>query len=248
MPVITRGRQGRPAVGRSPGNQVPADPPPSGRARAINLAIIVLVVLAVGGAALLLARTVSVANRIDAKAQNIATSGRGINLSTDSIIQLSRTNELAKSILSSARPLDDQLTSIVSRARSIRGFASSIDGKVTGINGTAGQINSSARTINGTAGAISGSADDIQSVAGTINGTARGINSRAGAIVAVARLIDRDAKNINQNLDSTIGLANAIKVDTGNILGQARAAKDTAACIDKKLEGGGGDTSDCKGS
>jgi len=65
--------------------------------------------------------------------------------------------------------------------------------------------------------------------------------------VSTAKLIDRDAAHINRALDATIGLANSIKVDTGNILGQAGAALDTAACIDKKLAGGDGNPADCKG-
>jgi len=73
------------------------------------------------------------------------------------------------------------------------------------------------------------------------------INGNAGSINGTASLIDRDAAAINRGLDSTIALARKIKVDSGNILDQAKGAIDTAACIDKKLEGGDGDVSDCKG-
>lgn len=273
MPSLSR-PQGRPLRTGSPrrvertvttGGRVPEEP---GGVRGVNLVIIVLVILAVAGAALLLARTVNIAQRIDKKAQHIATSGRGINISTDSIVQLNRTNKIAGSILVSAKPLKGKLTSVVGTARSIRGYATAIDGKATtinnvagtintsattigssanSINGSASQINSSAKTINGTAGDISGSAKAINGLAGTINGTARGINSTAGAIVSIAKLIDRDANSINRNLDTTIAVARSIKVDTGNILGQAGSALDTAACIDKKLAGGNGDPADCKG-
>lgn len=269
MPLLNRPQSREARAGSS--RRLPADnrtPPSSGGVRGINLLIIVLVVLAVGGAAVLLARTVMIAQRIDTKAQNIAVNGKGINDSTDSIVQLNRTNELATSILRSAKPLDGRLTAVVGRARSIRALAGSIDnkagtinstagsinesattinGNATSINGSASTINSSARTINGTAGTIAGSARDINQVAGRINGTAKSIDSTAEAIVGVAKLIDRDAANINQNLTTTIGIARSIKVDTGDILGQAGAALDTAGCIDNKLDGGGGDTADCKG-
>jgi len=123
-------------------------PEGSGGVRGVNLVIIVLVVLAVAGAALLLARTVNIAQRIDKKAQHIATSGRGINISTDSIIQLTRTNKIAGSILTSAKPLEGKLTAVVGTARSIRGYATSINGRASTINNTAGAINTSATTIN----------------------------------------------------------------------------------------------------
>jgi len=243
------GGTGEPAAGgRTPGG-----------ARAVlatNLAITIVLVVAVTFAAILLARTVSVAKKIDTKAQNIAESGRGINMSTDSIVQLKRTNELASSILRSAEPLDGQLTGVVGRARSIRGVAGAINGKAGSINALAGTINGSATDINGsarsingstgailsTAGAINGTAGAISSTARTINGTAgriRGsataINGSAGDIRQVARLIDRDATDINDNLDSTINLAKLIKVDTGNILDQAGQANETAGCIAAKL-------------
>ena len=261
----------------------PPPPPPGGRASLpsdnpgerdgkpvllVNLAITVVLVIAVGFAAILLARTVTVARAIDGKAQNIAKSGRGINLSTDSIIQLNRTNDLATEILRYTGPLDAQLTNVVGTAQSIRGSASTINNKAKSINsiagainGSAGVINQSARSINGsagsinsTAGAINGTAGQINSVARAINGTAgtignsaRNINRTAGAILSVARLINRDADAINDALDSTISLARAVKVDTGNILNQALDADDTSACIDNKLVGGGGDPADCKG-
>ncbi len=39
----------------------------------------------------------------------------------------------------------------------------------------------------------------------------------------------------------------AVKGDTGNILGQAGGANDTAACISRKLFGQSGDDGDCQG-
>ena len=59
--------------------------------------------------------------------------------------------------------------------------------------------------------------------------------------------MDRDVLLINRNLDVTLSLVTAIKGDTGNILGQAGGANDTAACISRKLFGPAGDYEDCQG-
>lgn len=244
--------------------------------------VLVVVVVVVGTAAVLLARTVQKAQSINAKAQNIAKNGRGINTATDSIIQLTRTNKLAESILRSARPLNGQLGGIVGTAQGIDGLAGSINSTAGGINSNAGSINgsagrintsagginnaarainSSAGAINGNAGAINGSAGainrsagsintsagKINTSAGSINTSAGRINSSAGSILRVARKIDTDVKLINTNLDVTLSLVKAVKGDTGNILGQAGGANDTAACIDRKLFGQSGEDGDCKG-
>ena len=86
--------------------------------------VLVLVVVVVGIASVLLAKTVSNAQSINDKAQNIAEVGTGINEATDSVVQLTRTNRLAESILRSATPLERHLNGIVGEARSIDGLAS----------------------------------------------------------------------------------------------------------------------------
>ncbi|MGI8946128.1 MAG: hypothetical protein ACR2GL_07825 [Thermoleophilaceae bacterium] len=238
--------------------------------------MLVIVVAVVGIAAVLLAKTVQNAQSINKKAQNIATTGTGINTATDSVVQLTRTNELATSILGSAEPLEGQLNGIVSTARKINGLAGSINSTAGAINSTAGAINSSATTINGTAGDINSSAGDINSAAGSINDSANSINSSATAINGratsinasaatintsanridrsarsingTARLIDTDVSLINRNIDVSLRLVAAVKTDSGNILGQAGSALDTAACIDKKLANELGNNGDCTGA
>ncbi|MFN2388210.1 MAG: hypothetical protein ABR575_01185 [Actinomycetota bacterium] len=182
----------------------------------MNLIIIGVVVVAVGGAAVLLARTLGAAQSINKKADNISKTGRGINIATDAVIQLNRTNDTAGSILTTAEPLEGKLTKIVDLAKSIDGLGASILSSADRINGTAKEINSTA---------------------GTVGETAKGINAVAAEILDVGRRIDNDVRIINQNLDRTIALARAIKGDTGNILAQARAAHQNAACIDRKLGG-----------
>lgn len=241
----------------------------------VTNAIIVLVVLTAAGiAAWQLARVVSAAQSISTKAANISQSGRGINLATDSVIQLDRTNRTAKSILRSARPLQPKLARVVGEAQGIDGVAGSIDdsagtidrtaGTINGaagqinttagaINSTAGDINSSAGAINGTAGDIlvsagdiNSSADAINGTAGTINRTASGIDSDAGGILREARQIDRDVFLINFFLNGSIDVAGKIESDTSNILRLGINAEDSAACIDRRV-GGGDPDGDCRG-
>lgn len=174
-----------------------------------NVIVLVIVVAVVGIATLLLNETMQTAEDINDKAGTIAESGKGINTATDSIVQLNQTNDTAGSILNTAQPLEGKLNEIVNLAGSVDGLASSI------LN-TAGAINSTAGSINATAG---------------------GINSTATGILSVARAINEDVQIINERVDVTIGLAQAIKSDTGNILGQAQDAHHHAACIGALLGG-----------
>lgn len=192
----------------------------SSRGAVTPVIVLVVVLAAVGVSAVLLARTLGAAQSINKKAENIAQVGQGINTATDSVIQLTRTNETAGSILNTAEPLEGQLDQIVALAREVSDLAVSINGTAGDINGTAGTINSTAATVGN---------------------TANGINGQASGILAVARRIDADAKQINRNLDDTIALARAIKGDTGNILATAGSIHQNAACIDAKVPGGTSD-------
>jgi uncharacterized protein YoxC len=203
------------------------------RGQATFSLIVVLVVVV--AAALLLQRTASTAESIDAKAENIAQTGRGINTATDAVLQLDVTNQRAGSILASAQPLEGQLNEVVRLAESIDGLASTINGSAQSINGTAGSINGLAGSINGTAGSINGLAGSINGTAGRINGLAGGINGDAGSILDLARDIDNGVALINRNLDTTIGLAQNIQADTSTIVGQAQRADVLAAEIDEAV-------------
>ncbi|MGH3693779.1 MAG: hypothetical protein ACRDRX_07290 [Pseudonocardiaceae bacterium] len=121
----------------------------------------------IGIAAALLARTLAAAQSIDKKAQTIAVNADKIDFATGSVIELNRTNELASSILSSARPLQGLLDTIDATARDIAGVAKSIDATAETIKATAGTVNGTAGTINNTAGGIDNSV-------GTINDTTGG--------------------------------------------------------------------------
>jgi methyl-accepting chemotaxis protein len=220
-----------------------------GAASTTNLVVIAVVIVAGLVSVTLLARTTRAANRINAKAERIAKTGQGINIATDSVIQLNRTNETAKSILASATPIESKLGQIVGQAQSVDGLATSINGtagtiNATGsrinttaaeINTTAGRINKTAKDINTTVKTIAGSAGSINTSAVKINATAKDINVQAAAILNVARRINDDVAQINKDLDGTVGLAQAIKGDTANILGEAQKAQQYADCIDKRI-------------
>ncbi len=136
----------------------------------VSVVILVVGVLVIGIAAALLARTLAAAQSIDKKAQAIAENAGKINVSTNSVMELNRTNELASSILSSTKPLQGLLNTADATARDIAGLAKSI-------NTTAGTIKDTAGTVNGTAGAINNAATGINSSVGTISGTTRGTGS-----------------------------------------------------------------------
>jgi methyl-accepting chemotaxis protein len=137
----------------------------------VSVVILIIGVVVIGIAAALLARTLAAAQSIDKKAQTIAANAGKINLATNSVIELNRTNELASSILSSAKPLQGLLNTVDATARDIDGLAKSI-------NTTAGTIKATAGTINGTAATISNTAGGINNSVGTINDTTRDIGSR----------------------------------------------------------------------
>jgi methyl-accepting chemotaxis protein len=219
---------------------------------ALSNGVVIAVVIVAGLVSVsLLARTARAANRINHKAENIARTGQGINTATDSVIQLTRTNETAGSILASAQPLEGKLNQVIGLAQHVDGLAKSINGSAgtinsTGatingtagtINGTAGKINGTAKAIGGTAKSIAGSAGSINGSAGAINATAKDINAQAAAILDVAKRINDDVAQINTNLDATLAAAQAIRTDTGNILGQAHTAEHYARCIDERLKG-----------
>jgi methyl-accepting chemotaxis protein len=146
----------------------------------ISVVILVVGVLVIGIAAALLARTLAAAQSIDKKAAAIAGNAGRINVATNPVLELNRTNELAASILQSAKPLQGQLNTVDATARDIAGLAKSINETAGTINATADTINRTAGTINSTAGGIASNVGTINRTAGTINSTTGGINATAG--------------------------------------------------------------------
>jgi methyl-accepting chemotaxis protein len=238
-------------VGVSEGT--PTEPPRGTRGgsgsplfRPISAVLLIVAVVGVAIAAIMLAWTMAVAQSIADKATVIANSGRGINASTDSIVQLNRTNEAAESILASVKPLPAELTTISGAAGDINSVAGSINASAGSINTSASAINTAAKAINTSAVTILGNAKRINAVAGPINSVAKDINSEASRILDEAELVDRDALNINLTLQPTIRLARDIKGDADDIEHQAVEARQTSSCIaDKLFAGPPASTGDC---
>ena len=270
MPTLTRkGKSNTPQSQRPTATSGPtttAGRPAGSRGgvQGVNLIILILVAASVTIAAGLLAKTVNTARSIDGKAKSISSTGGTINESTDAIAQLVQTNKIARSILKTATPLDGVLTKIVNTAAAINGDAKSIDGLASSITSTAGTVNTTASAINSSATSINSVATDINSTAKTIDGIGRQINGTAGqinstakainttvgpgaGILGIARIIDNDADQIITTLNKTLGVAQGIKVDSGNILTLSDRILDTAGCIDRKLPGPNKPGNSCAG-
>lgn len=179
----------------------------------------------------LLARTQHNADEIRTKAADIATSGRGINAYTDSIMQLSKTNQLAASILKHVSPLDGDLSKIDT-------LAADIDSSVGGIRKNASSINGSASSINGSAKTILGDVANINRQAGSINNSLTGVNANAAAILDTAGSIERGIGLINTNASRTAAIVRAILGDAAGINAGAVRTDHLAHCIDNGLNGG----------
>ena len=155
-------------------------------------------------------------------------------------VLLQRTASTAESINGKAERIArtgrgiNTATDAVLQLRRTNQYASSILATAKPLEGELAEIIRLAKSIDGLAGSINGTA-------GTVNGTARTINGTVATILGTARGINDSVEQINLNLDQTLAIANAIKSDTGNILGQAREAHANAACIDSGLPGGSND-------
>ncbi len=153
---------------------------------------LLIVVAVVAVAVILLQRTAWHAEHINDKAGVIATTGGGINTATQAVLKLGRTNELAGSILETAKPLEAKLDEIVRLAQSVDGLATSINASATSINGTAKGINGAASNILGTARSIN---DGVAQINVNLDDTLRlanEIKTDTGNILTNARAADRE--------------------------------------------------------
>jgi methyl-accepting chemotaxis protein len=160
------------------------------RGQATFSLLIVVVVVAI--AVVLLQRTAQTAVSINDKAGVIAKTGGGINTATAAVLKLGRTNELAGSILETAKPLEGKLNEIIRLAKSIDGLATSINGSATTINGTAKGINGTASTILGTARSINDGVAQINTNLDSTLALANAIKTDTGNILTNARAADRE--------------------------------------------------------
>ncbi len=227
-----------------------------GSSSLLQAVVLIIVLGATGITALLLARTMRATDRINLKAKTIARTGQGINTATDSVVQLSRTNETAASILESTKPLAGDLAAMLEQAKSLDSLSGSLDASTDAINATVAQLLGTANGMSDTAGSINATTKKIAAASADVdsttkkvgdttnalNGTAKGINASLAGLLDTARKIDNDVKLINQRLDTGLALDKALKVDTGNLLAQTLLTQRYSACLDRKVLGSGADS------
>jgi methyl-accepting chemotaxis protein len=182
------------------------------RGQATFSLLIVVAVIAV--AVILLQRTAWHAEHINDKAGVIAQSGSGINTATQAVLKLGRTNELASSILDTAKPLQGKLDQIIALAKSVDGLATS--------------INNSASTINGTAHGINGTASTILATARSINDGVAQINTNLDTTLALANAIKTDTGNILTNAKAADRELDCIT--KGSLTGNGAVTNPPAPC------------------
>ncbi len=143
---------------------------------------VVAALIAVILAGILVNRVAWTAESINKKAGNIAKTAAPINVATDAVLNLDTTNQLAGSILESARPLEGKLAEIVRLAKSVDALAIS--------------INSSAATVDGTAKSINGNATGIVQTAQSIDRGVKQIITNLNQSIDIAGAIKGDSGNI----------------------------------------------------
>ena len=222
----------------------------------LNFVVLLAVIGATALTGLLLARTMRATDGINLKAKNIARTGQGINSATDSVIQLSRTNELAASILGSTQPLAGDLAAMVEQAKALDGLSGSLDASTGAINGTvaqllatangmsatAGDINASTKKIAASSAEVDGTTKEVAATTGTLNTTAKGINAHLADLLTTTKKLGADVVEVNKRVDLGLALDKAIRLDSGNLLAQVALTQRYVACIDRKVGGSGADS------
>lgn len=161
---------------------------------------VVVVIVVVALAAVLVNRVAWTASAINAKAGRIAKTAVPINEATDAVLNLDRTNQLAGSILETAKPLSGQLGEIVRLAQAVDRLAISINGSATDIDGTAKGINSNASGILGTARSIDRGVQQIIRNLNETLGIVGNVKGDSGNILAQAVQAHDSAACIDRSL------------------------------------------------
>jgi uncharacterized protein YoxC len=227
-----------------------------GSQHVLNAVVLLVVIGATTLTGVLLARTMRATDRINAKTKAIARTGQGINTATDSVIQLSRTNELAGSILASTQPLAGDLAAMVDQAKELDSLSGSLDTNTAAINATvaqllatangmsatAGDINASTKKIAATSAEVAGTTNEVSKSTGVLNATAKGIHAHLAELLDTTKKLAADVAEINKRVDIGLGLDRAIRLDTANLLAQVAETQRYVACIDRKVAGSGADS------
>jgi methyl-accepting chemotaxis protein len=170
---------------------------------------VVVTFLVVILAGVLVNRVAWTAESINKKAGHIAETATPINKATDAVLNLDKTNELAGSILVTAKPLEGKLAEIVRLAKSVDGLAKSINGSASTVDGTAKSINGNAGKIVGTAQSIDRGVKQIITnlnvsldVVGKIKGDTTNILTQAEIAHRLAACIDQGLPGPGSPADS----------------------------------------------
>ena len=272
MPTLTRkGKSQTPQSQRPTATSGPtttAGRPSGGRGgvQGVNLIILILVAASVTIAAGLLAKTVNTARSIDGKAKSISSTGGTIN-DVHRRDRAARPDEQDRALdpqdghAARRGPDEDRQhrgrdqqrrrrRSTASRPRSrstagtINTTASSINGSATSINSVATEINTTAKTIDGVA-----RRDQRHRRSDQLDGQDDQHDRRPGRRHPRDRADHRQRRRtqIITSLNTTLGIAQSIKVDSGNILVVSDRILDTAGCIDNKLPGPNKPPNSCQG-
>jgi methyl-accepting chemotaxis protein len=143
---------------------------------------VVAALVAVILAGVLVNRVAWTAESINDKAGRIAKTAVPINQATDAVLNLDTTNQLAGSILETAKPLQGKLAEIVRLAKSVDSLAIS--------------INSSASTVDGTAKSINGDATGIVQTAQSIDRGVKQIITNLNQTLSIVGAVKGDSGNI----------------------------------------------------
>jgi methyl-accepting chemotaxis protein len=221
----------------------------------LNFVVLLAVIGATAVTGLLLARTMRATDHINSKVKDIARTGQGINTATDSVIQLSRTNDLAGSILGSTQPLAGDLATMLEQAKALDALSGSLDtntgainatvaqllASANGMSATAGDIHATTKKVAATAAEVAGTTNDVSRSTDTLNATAKGIHAHLAELLDTSRKLGYDVSEINKRVDFGLALDRAIRIDTTNLLGQVALTQRYVACIDRKVMGTGAD-------
>lgn len=161
---------------------------------------VVATLVAVVLAGVLVNRVAWTAESINKKAENIQKTATPINAATDAVLNLDTTNQLAGSILETAKPLQGKLAEIVRLAKSVDALAISINGSASTVDGTAKSINGDATGILGTARSIDRGVKQIITNLNQTLGIVESVKGDAGNILGQAQLAHRLAACIDQGL------------------------------------------------
>ena len=161
---------------------------------------VVVVFLVVVLAGILVNRVAWTAEAINKKAGHIAETATPINSDTDAVLNLDRTNELAGSILVTAKPLEGKLAEIIRLAKSVDGLAKSINGSATTVDGTAKSINGNAAGILSTAQSIDRGVKQIITNLNQTLGIVTTVKGDSAAILSQAETAHRLAACVDHGL------------------------------------------------